>query len=313
VAHSLLGSSWANDLINDLSDFAGFGLFPTNRRPYTHQRDSFDESVLQQHDVIVTTGTGSGKTECFFLPIAAALIRESLNWNAQGNREQHWDWWRHYTMQGQRRNWAPRISQRAHETRPAAMRALILYPLNALVEDQLGRLRDGFDNPAVQSWLETHRNGNQFYFGRYTGRTPISGSQASNRAGQLRNELRNIDRDAQQVGGTPAERFFQNLNGSEMWSRWDMQDSPPDILVTNYVMLNIMLMRAVEAPIFTQTRAWLEADPSHIFHLVVDELHTYRGTAGTEIAYILRALYDRLGITPDSDQLRIIASSPHSG
>ncbi|MFH1882178.1 MAG: DEAD/DEAH box helicase, partial [Planctomycetota bacterium] len=296
-------------MINDLNDFVGFGLFPADRRPYTHQRDSFDESVLQQHDVIVTTGTGSGKTECFFLPIAAALIRESVNWHAPGNREQHWDWWRHYTMQGQRRHWTPRIRQRAHETRPAAMRALILYPLNALVEDQLGRLRDGFDNPAVQSWLETHRNGNQFYFGRYTGRTPISGIQASSRVGQLRHELRHIDRDAQQVGGTPAERFFQNLNGSEMWSRWDMQDSPPDILVTNYVMLNIMLMRAVEAPIFTQTRAWLEADKSHVFHLVVDELHTYRGTVGTEVAYILRALYDRLGITPDSDQLRIIASS----
>ncbi len=72
-----------------------------------------------------------------------------------------------------------------------------------------------------------------------------------------------------------------------MWSRWDMQDNPPDILVTNYVMLNIMLMREAETPIFNQTREWLQADPSHVFHLVVDELHTYRGTAGTEVAYLL--------------------------
>lgn len=309
VAHTLLDSSWPTGLLNNLNDFVAFGLFPAGRRPYTHQRDSFDESVLQHHDVIVTTGTGSGKTECFFLPIAAALIRESANWSAPENRESQWDWWRRYTMRGTRRYYASRISQRVHETRTAAMRALILYPLNALVEDQLGRLRDGFDSPAVQAWLDSQRNGNRFYFGRYTGRTPISGALATSRVRKLGEELRSIDRDAQQVAGTPAERFFQNLIGSEMWSRWDMQDSPPDILVTNYVMLNIMLMRAVEAPIFSQTRAWLEADPSNVFYLVVDELHTYRGTAGTEVAYILRALYDRLGLAPDSDQLKIIASS----
>ncbi len=94
-----------------------------------------------------------------------------------------------------------------------------------------------------------------------------------------------------------------------MWSRRDMQDHPPDILITNYVMLNIMLMRAVEAPIFDQTRQWLRANPSHIFHLVVDELHSYRGTPGTEVAYLVRVLLDRLGLDPDSDQLRIIGSS----
>ncbi len=46
-----------------------------------------------------------------------------------------------------------------------------------------------------------------------------------------------------------------------------------------------------------------------MFHLVVDELHTYRGTPGTEVAYLLRVLLDRLGLNPDSEQLRIIASS----
>src|SRR5260370_31105850 len=58
-----------------------------------------------------------------------------------------------------------------------------------------------------------------------------------------------------------------------------------------------------------QTRQWIEADQTHVFHLVVDELHTYRGTPGTEVAYLLRVLLDRLGLTSDSDQLRIIASS----
>ena len=59
----------------------------------------------------------------------------------------------------------------------------------------------------------------------------------------------------------------------------------------------------------TPLAGWLANDPGHVFHLVVDELHTYRGTPGTEVAYLLRVLLDRLGLSPDSDQLRIIASS----
>ena len=305
IASMLLKPIWPTGLENQLANFVALGLFPLGRQPYIHQRDSFDESVVQKHDVIVTTGTGSGKTECFFLPIAAALIRESAAWPAPRNSDPRRDWWRH----GQPNHWAPPISQRDHETRPSAMRALILYPLNALVEDQLSRLRIGFDTPSVRMWLNHHRNGNQFYFGRYTGRTSGSGNRSSNKRSQLREELRSLDQDARQVAGMSAEHFFQNLDGSEMWSRWDMQDSPPDILVTNYSMLNIMLMRAVEAPIFNQTRQWLEADSTNVFYLVVDELHTYRGTAGTEVAYLLRVLFERLGLTPDSDQLRIIASS----
>ena len=92
-----------------------------------------------------------------------------------------------------------------------------------------------------------------------------------------------------------------------------MQESPPDILITNYSMLNIMLMRDIESSIFDKTRIWLEADPAHIFHLVVDELHTYRGTPGTEVGYILRVLYERLGLHPDHPQLRILASSASLG
>jgi ATP-dependent helicase YprA (DUF1998 family) len=99
------------------------------------------------------------------------------------------------------------------------------------------------------------------------------------------------------------------MDGGEMWSRWDMQDHAPDIFITNYSMLNIMLMRGVETTIFDQTRSWLQADPSHLFNLVVDELHTYRGTPGTEVAYLIRVLLDRIGLGPNSDQLRIIASS----
>ena len=81
------------------------------------------------------------------------------------------------------------------------------------------------------------------------------------------------------------------------------------MLVTNYSMLNIMLMRTIEAPIFDATRIWLREDRSRVFHLVVDELHSYRGTAGSEVAYLVRLLLDRLGLTPDSSQVRFLASS----
>ena len=95
-----------------------------------------------------------------------------------------------------------------------------------------------------------------------------------------------------------------------MWSRWDMQEDPPDILITNYSMLNIMLMRSLESPIFEQTQRWLAKDKErNVFHLVVDELHTYRGTPGTEVGYLLRTLLYRLGLTPESPQLRIISTS----
>ena len=60
----------------------------------------------------------------------------------------------------------------------------------------------------------------------------------------------------------PAARFFPRMDGGEMWSRWDMQDHPPDILITNYSMMNIMLMRSMETPIFDATRQWLAADRS---------------------------------------------------
>jgi DEAD/DEAH box helicase domain-containing protein len=271
----------------------------------------FTESVVNGNDVIFTTGTGSGKTECFLLPVVAALVRESLAWGQPSQRDAQWDWWNHRLNQNSNR-WLPRISQRSQESplvRPAAMRALILYPLNALVEDQLGRMRTVLDSDLARGWLQTRRPGNRFYFGRYTGRTPVAGARSSTKEGKLRAELQLMEQEAQQVAGHDAARFFPRMEGGEMWSRWDMQDSPPDILITNYSMMNIMLMRSMEMPIFDLTRQWLEADSSHLFHLVVDELHTYRGTPGTEVAYLVRVLLDRLGLSLNSSQLRIIASS----
>ena len=111
-----------------------------------------------------------------------------------------------------------------------------------------------------------------------------------NNSSELRRRLREMDQDWQGAVRSAATRndprvltFFQDPDGPEMWSRWDMQDDPPDILITNYSMLNIMLMRNVENNIFDSTRQWLQNDRGNLFHLVIDELHTYRGTPGTEV------------------------------
>lgn len=311
-------TAWTSRDRDATADFVSQGLFTpmlpngSPRELYSHQLEVLRKLLVDGSDVVVTTGTGSGKTECFLLPIAAHLVRESATWTPP-TPQANPDWWNQTVAQGNRLIPSPRVPQRAHETRPAAIRALVLYPLNALVEDQLARLRDAFDGQHARSWLQSNRSGNRFYFGRYTGRTPVSGERTPANTERLRAALREAQIDAQQVAGRAASRFFPAVDGGEMWSRWDMQDSPPDILITNYSMLNIMLMRGVEAGVFDRTRHWLQQDPSNIFHFVVDELHTYRGTPGSEVAYLVRVLLDRLGLPPNSDQLRIIASSASIG
>jgi DEAD/DEAH box helicase domain-containing protein len=299
-------------------DAAGFitsggdrGLFPAARTLHRHQFEAWQESRGGKA-VVVTSGTGSGKTECYLLPIFAYLVEESARgWGTPGPKALDRFWWR------ARRQ--TRVLQRAYEPpqRPAAVRALLLYPLNALIEDQLGRIREACDGRPARRWLDQNRAGHRFWFGRYTGITPVSGPQASNaKRNELRKRLHEMDLEWSRARASAAAQsdprilyYFQNPDGSEMWSRWDMQDTPPDILITNYSMLNIMLMRSVETGVFDRTHQWLAADKRNLFHLVVDELHSYRGTPGTEVGYLLRALLHRIGLTPDSPQLRIIATS----
>lgn len=322
VASSALAgiAGWTPQLIDDFSTLALNGLFLSQNRPpielYTHQVEMLRASVALEHDTVILTGTGSGKTEAIYLPIIAALAREAASWPSRPPAPRN-DWWAMDPPPGSgRRVHHPRISQRAHEQggRMPAVRALVLYPLNALAEDQIARLRQALDGDNVRAWLASRRPGNKFWFGRYTGWTPIPGRSDRNGAeAELRQELERLADMEAAVRTTAAARFFPRLDGGEMWSRWDMQEAPPDVLITNYSMLNIMLMRDIEAPIFGMTRQWLEADPAHIFHLVIDELHSYRGTPGTEVAYIIRVLLDRLGLDPDHRQLRILASSASLG
>lgn len=318
AAQEVFGGHWPAELIDEFAGMVTSGLFgsPQTGTPklYEHQVDMLRSVARDKQDTVILTGTGSGKTEAIYLPIFAALVHESRKWatpqTAPGNK-----WWAKSLDSMPRGESLTRTPQRAHEEagRSAAVRALVIYPLNALAEDQMVRLRAALDSDTVHNWLTQYRLGNRYWFGRYIGTTPVSGRESSTTLRDLRNELRRIDEMATQISGTDAQYFFPKTDGSEMWSRWDMHDAPPDILLTNHSMLNIMLMRNIEADIFTKTRSWLQEDPSNVFHVVVDELHSYRGTPGAEVGYILRVLYRRLGLHPDHPQLRIIASSASLG
>src|SRR5690606_22393079 len=87
-----------------------------------------------------------------------------------------------------------------------------------------------------------------------------------------------IDRDDGEI--EEDDRFlFPRVDGAELLSRWDMQLTPPDILITNVSMLGAMLNREVDAPIFEKTKRWLENNDDSYFYLVLDELHLQRGAA----------------------------------
>lgn len=321
------------------------GLFGTDEL-YLHQYKMLNKSLGGQH-CVVTAGTGSGKTEAFLLPLFAQLVKEVPSWTTPDEPHARLnDWWKNEGWQNQcsqnrETSW---VTQRGHEKRPSAVRALILYPMNALVEDQLTRLRKSLDSENAREWLSQNANGNKIYLGRYNGGTPVPGdmlrppTRTGNRSVNktkvdvLIRALKDADnaaRAAQNYANDSSNEdpdkqdcvyFFPRIEGSEMRSRWDMQDSPPDILITNFSMLSIMMMREYDEPIFEKTRSWLAAEDvgeeereeekrNRIFHLVVDELHLYRGTAGAEVAYLLRLLLLRLGLSPDHPQLRILASS----
>lgn len=289
----------------DAADFLSSGLIPPGIDLYTHQEESLRAATTAGRNVVVTAGTGSGKTEAFLLPVLANMVEESKTWQGSGGGEPS-KWW---AQAG-----PVFAAQRRRETgRHAAVRTIILYPMNALVDDQLIRLRKALDSEKARAWLDHNRRGHRFYFGRYTGATPVTGAMGEkNATEQLRRYLSDTSKLAAQAAKSPDENqkyFVPRYGGAEMLSRWDMMQSAPDILITNYSMLNIMLQRDAEAHLFAETKAWLFADPSHKFTLVVDELHSYRGTAGTEVALLIRNLKHRLGITRHPDKLRILAAS----
>lgn len=264
-----------------------------------HQADSLRISMLGQGPArhpVVTSGTGSGKTESFLLPLVARMIVEARNWSAADGVTR---WWEQTPER-----WTPMRSG----TRPVAMRAILLYPMNALVEDQISRLR--------RTLRRLHAlGGPQLWFGRYTSATlGRSGMPQRGRHKQLADVVREIRQQVSEydrVGhvGEDLTAHMSDPRLAEMVTRWDMIATPPDLLVTNYSMLNVMLMRDTEQPIFELTKRWLQTSESNVLTLVVDELHLYRGTQGSEVAMIIRNLCDRLGLESDDPQLRVVATS----
>ncbi|ACV78352.1 DEAD/DEAH box helicase [Nakamurella multipartita] len=260
---------------------------------------------------VITSGTGSGKTESFLIPLLTRLAAEKRS-ACKLASPHHW-----WSIASQNDPWRP---TRATGPTVAAMRAMILYPTNALVEDQVARLRR-----AVRG-LRSQDEPIDVWFGRYTGATPGSGKPPLGRAsGREVSDVAKGMRDLVRQNLLLAELAdpdlisqFPDPTAGELVTRWDMIATPPDLLVTNYSMLNVMLMRDVEEPIFEATREWLTASKAHVFTLVVDELHLYRGSTGAEVGMVVRNLASRLGLDSESDQLRIIATSAsipgdHSG
>jgi hypothetical protein len=103
--------------------------------------------------------------------------------------------------------------------------------------------------------------------------------------------------------GEQVARQEDRPDDSELLTRYEVQVAPPDLLVTNYSMLEYMLMRPIERPIFDRTREWLADNPDEKFLIVLDEAHLYRGAAGAEVGLLLRRLRDRLDVSADRFQV----------
>ena len=319
---------------------------------FEHQAKMLQRGSQGGQPGVVTSGTGSGKTESFLLPVLAAIAREGSNldkWPKPQNGFMQNLWW-HNPTTGKPYNKftdipaserplktnpekSPFKFHRASEMRPAAVRCLILYPMNALVEDQLARLRKILDSNPAREAMENGLNGNRVFFGRYTSETPVTGFEKHPRKSdtdqredrhrsvqKLFEHMVNYERAQKEIADAISkdpkrsadDKFlFPRVDGGELLSRWDMQHTPPDILITNVSMLGAMLTREVDEPIFANTRKWLEQDPDSYFYLVLDELHLQRGAAGTEVAYLIRLLLHRLGLSQPKlrHKVRVLASS----
>ncbi|WP_006604719.1 DEAD/DEAH box helicase [Streptomyces auratus] len=302
----IAGSVAAAGAPGELAELVSAGLLEGIEKMHSHQHQSLVAAVRDGKDVVITAGTGSGKTEAFMAPVLAELVRESAAW-VSGTPAHPEKWW-----SGGDGSYVP---QRRGETgHKAAVRALVLYPMNALVDDQMMRLRKALDSDAARQWADKYRRGHRFYFGRYTGATPVTGDRKTKQAvAKLRTLLHETEKRSNRVRESAGEGndqyFVPRVDGAEMRSRWDMIESPPDIMITNYSMLNIMLQRPDEEAVFEQTRQWLQEDRGAKFTLIIDELHMYRGTAGTEVAYLLRNLRSRLGLDQHPEQFRVLAAS----
>ncbi len=228
------------DLISEglfSSDFQSIDTEVLERPLYVHQETALKKAIVERRNLIIATGTGSGKTETFLYPILNYLLREK---------------------------------ERGTLNEPG-VRALLLYPMNALANDQIARLRKFAKVfPGIT-------------FGRYTGETK-----------QTRQEALENYRSFHE-GDDPLE--------NELICRDQMQDSPPHILFTNYAMLEYLMIRPKDSALFEGNK-WR--------FVVLDEVHTYTGALGIEIAMLLRRLKDRV-VRSEVGRLQCIATSATLG
>lgn len=288
--------------------------------PYDHQAHALELALTPPfRDLVVTTGTGSGKTETFLLPILGRMAEEAMSGRSFSKR---------------------------------AVRALLLYPMNALVNDQLGRLRVLFGDNNVARWF-TDKGGRPMKFARYTGRTLYPGSRKEDTKKhwtRLKEPLEfftkledraTSDADVKRLigelrrrGKWPAKppsspdcedgmsawlgkgawkrgdewvRTVERPEDPELFLRHEAQEGVPDLLVTNYSMLEYMLLRPIERDIFKVTAEYYADHPGERLILILDEAHLYRGAQGTEVAMLIRRLRNRLALRPE--QLQVICTS----
>src|SRR6266699_779084 len=213
-------------------DPAFLGAVGAHRTLYKHQAKAITD-LMENRNVVVATGTGSGKTECFLFPILLRLY-----------------------------------SQFRQGTLGPGVRALVLYPMNALANDQRRRLGE------IARKLEIDGSPFRFTFGQYVGDTP-------------RDEA-----------PPPGERL-----PGETTTRAEMHERPPHILLTNFSMLEYLLIRPNDSPLFDGGRS------ENWEFLVLDEAHQYRGARGTEMALLLRRLKRALREGGRTGPFRCIATS----
>ncbi len=185
---------------------------PLPYKPYRHQEEAFKRLSGEQNprSTLVATGTGSGKTECFLWPILDYC----------------------YKRRGE-----------------PGIKAILIYPMNALATDQAARIaRAIFNNPRLKGNVTA---------GIYIGQSEKHPSKVMGPDGIM------ADKDTLRL-------------------------MPPDILLTNYKMLDYLLVRPGDYGLWRQNR------PETLRYLVVDELHTFDGAQGTDLACLIRRLKARL-------------------
>ncbi len=271
------------------------------KNPYKHQVEAL-ENYYKGRDLFVSTGTGSGKTECFMWPIATKLVMEQKNspdtWGIRG------------------------------------IRTIMLYPMNALVSDQMGRLRKMIGNGehGFQEILhKVNPSARIPQFGMYTGRTPYPGVRnhkedlkyADTIKRDIIEQSDDVKKKLKDLGKYPSkydlEEYVMRLEqensmltdprDAELVTRHEMQELCPDVLITNYSMLEYMLMRPIENTIWKSTKEWIESSISNKLLFVIDEAHMYRGSSGGEVALLIRRVLHKLGIGRDRVQFILTSAS----